>query len=237
MEKLKKYAIIVAGGTGSRMNHKTPKQFLRLGPLPVLMHALYAFYDYSKDLSLILVLPEKDQPRWEKLCLKYRFSIPLKITSGGLTRFQSVRNGLKLIGTDGVVAIHDGVRPLVDKEIIGASFQLAAVHGSAIAAVLLKESIRETDNDHTRAINRSRFRVIQTPQTFRVSLIKKAYQLDEDPEFTDDASVAEKAGFNITLFEGSYTNIKITTPEDLIIARALLKTRTVSGQNLNIHPR
>jgi 2-C-methyl-D-erythritol 4-phosphate cytidylyltransferase len=218
------------------MNHKIPKQFLRLGSMPVLMHTIHAFYNYSNDISIILVLPENDQSQWNILCRKYGFSLPIKTTPGGLTRFQSVRNGLRLIENEGIVAIHDGVRPLVDKEIIGASFQIAAVHGSAIAAVRLKESIRETDKDQTHAVDRSRFRVIQTPQTFRVSLIKKAYELDEDPGFTDDAIVAEKAGFNISLFEGSYSNIKITTPEDLIVARALLKTRTVSGQSFNIHP-
>jgi 2-C-methyl-D-erythritol 4-phosphate cytidylyltransferase len=119
------------------------------------------------------------------------------------------------------VAIHDGVRPLVSKDIIGASFRLAAVHGSAVAAVRLKESIRMTDQDTTKAIDRSKFRLIQTPQTFKVSLIKQAYRLKEDPTLTDDASVAERAGHTISLFEGSYENIKITTAEDLIIAEAL----------------
>lgn len=130
-----------------------------------------------------------------------------------------------MIESEGLVAIHDGVRPLVSEDIIGASFRLAAAHKSAVAAVRLKESIRMTDQDNTRAMDRSRFRLIQTPQTFDVGLIKKAYELREDPALTDDASVAERAGHVISLFEGSYENIKITTEEDLIVAEALLKRK------------
>ncbi|MFZ5999218.1 MAG: IspD/TarI family cytidylyltransferase, partial [Bacteroidota bacterium] len=120
-----------------------------------------------------------------------------------------------------------GVRPLASEDIIGASYRLAAVHGSAVAAVRLKESIRITDQDNTKAVDRSRYRLIQTPQTFRVSLIKKAYEMKEDASLTDDASVAERSGHVISLFEGSYENIKITTPEDLIVADALMASREV----------
>ncbi|MFN8843268.1 MAG: 2-C-methyl-D-erythritol 4-phosphate cytidylyltransferase, partial [Chryseotalea sp.] len=145
---------------------------------------------------------------------------------GGETRFQSVRNGLSAIeGEEGIVAIHDGVRPLVSEDIIGASFRLAAVHDTAVAAVRLKESIRMTDQDNTKAMDRSKFRLIQTPQTFKLSLIKDAYRGKEDSSLTDDASVAEKAGHIISLFEGSYENIKITTPEDMIVAEALWHAR------------
>ena len=136
-----------------------------------------------------------------------------------------MKNGLDKIEAPGLVAIHDGVRPLVSEDIIGASFRLAAVHQSAVAAVRLKESIRMTDQDNTKAMDRSRFRLIQTPQTFDVALIKQAYQMKEDPSMTDDASVAEKSGHVISLFEGSYENIKITTPEDLIFAEALLNSK------------
>ncbi len=127
------------------------------------------------------------------------------------------------IDDEGCVAIHDGVRPLVSVDLIGASFRLAAVHGSAVAAVRLKESIRVTDQDTTKAVDRSKFRLIQTPQTFNLQLIKKSYKIKEDPSLTDDASVAEKSGHKISLFEGSYQNIKITTTEDLIVAEALMK--------------
>lgn len=220
------YALIVAGGKGTRIKSKIPKQFLELNGLPVLMHTILAFKRYSSDIRIILVLPEDDFSTWESLCTKYNFHCPLVLQRGGDSRFQSVKNGLDKIEGDGLVAIHDGVRPLVNEDIIGASFRLAAVHTSAVAAVRLKESIRMTDQDHTIAVDRSRFRLIQTPQTFRVPMIKEAYQQKEDPSLTDDASVAERSGLTISLFEGSYENIKITTEEDLVIAAALLKSRT-----------
>src|SRR5690606_15482170 len=158
--------------------------------------------------------------------VRYHFNKPLILQEGGDTRFQSVRKGLMKIEGQGLVAIHDGVRPLVSQDIIAASFRLAAVHQSAVAAVRLKESIRITDQDNTKAMDRSRCRIIQTPQTFQVELIKRAYEIKEDPSLTDDASVAERAGHTISLFEGSYENIKVTTPEDLIIAEALLKQKS-----------
>jgi 2-C-methyl-D-erythritol 4-phosphate cytidylyltransferase len=221
----KEYALVVAGGKGTRIKSALPKQFLELKGLPILMHTLHAFYRYSETIQIILVLPEDDFPTWESLCLKHNFARPLILQAGGDTRFQSVKKGLDKIEGDGLVAIHDGVRPLVSEDIIGASFRLAAVHQSAIAAVRLKESIRMTDQDRTKAMDRSKFRLIQTPQTFSVELIKKAYQEKEDVSFTDDASVAERAGHIISLFEGSYENIKITTPEDLIVAEALMAAR------------
>ena len=220
---MKQYAVIVAGGSGSRMNSEIPKQYLPINGLPVLMHTVKAFYNYSNALNIIVVLPPNDLKLWEKLCKTYRFTIPIQVASGGTTRFQSVRNGLDKVGSNGVVAIHDGVRPIVNKELIAASFEIAALHGSAIAAVRLKESIRVTDKDQTKMADRSKYRIIQTPQTFQVKIIKEAYQIPEDPQFTDDASVLEKSGHKISLFEGSYKNIKITTPEDLTIAEAFLK--------------
>lgn len=219
------YALIVAGGKGTRIKSKVPKQFLDLDGLPILMHTINAFYKYSPAIKMVLVLPEDDFPLWEELCLLHDYHKPLILEKGGETRFQSVKKGLAKIETDGLVAIHDGVRPLVSDDIIGASFRLAAVHGSAVAAVRLKESLRMTDQDNTKAVDRSKFRLIQTPQTFSVELIKKAYELKEDASLTDDASVAEKAGHTISLFEGSYENIKITTSEDLVIAEALLTSK------------
>jgi len=219
------YALIVAGGKGTRIKSDVPKQFLELNGLPVLMHTIAAFYRYSENINVIVVIPESDFAIWENLCIKHSFQKPVALQKGGDTRFQSVKNGLAQISGDGLVAIHDGVRPLVHEDIIGASFRLAAVHQSAVASVRLKESIRITDQDTTRSADRSRFRLIQTPQTFRVELIRKAYESKEDPSLTDDASVAERAGHLISLFEGSYENIKITTPEDLVVAEALLKNR------------
>lgn len=220
---LPEYALIVAGGKGTRIKSKLLKQFLELKGKPILIHTLEAFYRYSENITIILVLPEDDFAIWNDICKKYNFNRPVILQKGGETRFQSVKNGLEKIEGNGLVAIHDGVRPLVSEDIIGASFRLAAVHQSAVAAVRLKESIRMTDQDNTKAMDRSRFRLIQTPQTFSIELIKQAYQLKEDPTMTDDASVVEKLGHTISLFEGSYENIKITTPEDLIVAEALLK--------------
>jgi 2-C-methyl-D-erythritol 4-phosphate cytidylyltransferase len=221
----KEYALIVAGGKGTRIKSKLPKQFLELNGKPILLHTLEAFYRYSASIQVILVLPEDDFTSWDRIVREFKFDKPLILQTGGDSRFQSVKNGLSKIEGQGLVAIHDGVRPLVSEDIIGASFRLAAVHQSAVAAVRLKESIRITDQDNTKAVDRSRYRLIQTPQTFDVSLIKKAYEIKDDPGLTDDASVAEKSGHIISLFEGSYENIKITTPEDLIVAEALLNAR------------
>lgn len=221
---MKEYAIIVAGGKGTRMNNVVSKQFLLVKGMPVLMHTINAFFDYSPAINIILVLPADEIEVWKKLCDEFHYNENITIATGGDSRFQSVRNGLKEINDDeGIVAIHDGVRPLVGKDIIGASFRLAAVHKSAVAAVRLKESIRQTDQDTTKAVDRSNYRLIQTPQTFDLALIKEAYEIKEEASLTDDASVAEKSGHKISLFEGSYSNIKITTPEDLVIAEALLK--------------
>jgi 2-C-methyl-D-erythritol 4-phosphate cytidylyltransferase len=170
-------------------------------------------------------LPESDVDTWQTLCKRFNYDKAIILQTGGETRFQSVRNGLEKIEGDGLVAIHDGVRPLVTEKIIAESFRLAKIHNTAIAAVSMKDSIRQTQDGATKAVDRSQFKLIQTPQTFSVRLIKDAYQLDEDASLTDDASVAEKAGIKITLFEGSYENIKITTDEDLIVAKALLQSR------------
>jgi len=221
----KEFALIVAGGKGTRINSTVPKQFLELNGVPILIHTLNAFVRYSRQINIIVVLPENDFETWTALSKKHNFTTPVMLQTGGDTRFQSVKRGLEKIHDNGLVAIHDGVRPLVSEDIIGASFRLAAVHKTAVAAVRLKESIRITDQDHTHTMDRSKFRLIQTPQTFDVTLIKKAYEGKEDPSLTDDASVAERAGNVISLFEGSYENIKITTREDLIVAEALLNAR------------
>jgi 2-C-methyl-D-erythritol 4-phosphate cytidylyltransferase len=217
------YALIVAGGKGTRIKSNTPKQFLELNGKPILLHTIDAFFRYSEKIKMILVLPKDDLQTWNHIAKKYAFTKPIIIQEGGETRFQSVKKGLEKISGDGLVAIHDGVRPLVSENIIAASYRLAAVHGSAVAAVRLKDSIRMTDQDQTKAVDRSRYRLIQTPQTFDVQLIKKAYEIKEDETLTDDASVADRAGHAISLFEGSFENIKITTSEDLLVAEALLK--------------
>lgn len=224
--KYKEYALIVAGGKGTRIKSDIPKQFLELNGLPILFHTIEAFYRYSSSVTVIVVLPADDISIWNNLIQKHRFSRPVVLQTGGSSRFQSVKRGLEKIEGDGLVAIHDGVRPLISEDIIGASFRLAAEHRSAVAAVRLKESIRVTDQDKTKALDRSKYRLIQTPQTFIVSAIKEAYTINEDDTLTDDASVAERSGLTISLFEGSYRNIKITTEEDLVVASALLSGPT-----------
>ncbi|MBT1698227.1 2-C-methyl-D-erythritol 4-phosphate cytidylyltransferase [Fulvivirgaceae bacterium PWU4] len=220
------YALIVAGGKGTRMKSKIPKQFIELQGLPVLLHTINAFFRYKSDIAVVLVLPQQDFETWHAIVKKYNFTHPITLQQGGDSRFQSVKKGLEKIAGNGLVAIHDGVRPLVSEAIIAESFRLAAQSRSAVAAVPLKESIRIEEGNSTRALDRSQYRLIQTPQTFEVQLIKKAYEIPEDASLTDDASVAERAGHAITLFEGSYRNIKITTEEDLVIAGAMLQANS-----------
>lgn len=223
MAQQNEYAVIVAGGSGTRMMSKVPKQFLPIAGIPILMHTIRAFYEYSARTTIILVLPETDIDRWKELCAIHRFDVPHHTQIGGANRYDSVKNGLSLIENNGLVAIHDGVRPFIQPDTIGASFRLAAIHGSAVAAVRLKDSIRITDKDATRTVDRSKYRLVQTPQTFQVSLIKDAYAQVDPHGVTDDASVAEQAGHGISLFEGSYENIKVTTPEDLFIGEAIYR--------------
>jgi 2-C-methyl-D-erythritol 4-phosphate cytidylyltransferase len=226
----KEYAVIVAGGKGRRFGSDTPKQFVELNGKPVLLHTLEAFFQYSGNITVVLVLPEDDLSTWQEIAKKYHFRRPLIVQTGGASRFHSVKNGLEAIPNTGLVAIHDGVRPLVTTDIIAASFRLAQVHGCAITSVKPKDSIRMDDKSPdgagSVAVDRSLYRLIQTPQTFNVGLIKKAYSAAEDAELTDDASVAEKAGYPVYLFEGCYENIKITTPEDLLFAQAILNHRS-----------
>jgi 2-C-methyl-D-erythritol 4-phosphate cytidylyltransferase len=215
---IKKYAIIVAGGSGSRMKSDIPKQFIEVGGLPILMHTLKRFKEADSEIEIILVLPETQFEYWEELCQKYK-TVPHQLVAGGKTRFQSGLNGLKVIDNEGLVAIHDGVRPFVSTEIIKESFKVASEKGTAVVSVPSKDSVRVNGQ----SIDRSTVRLIQTPQTFQIPLIKKAFETEELSTFTDDASVAEHAGFEINLIEGNYENIKITTPEDLLWAEVLLK--------------
>lgn len=220
---ISEYALIVAGGSGSRMQSDIPKQFLLLEGKPVLMHTLEAFHRHSPILEIILVLPEGQFDFWSQLCRDHQFKIPHHMQRGGATRFHSVKNGLALIAKEGLVAIHDGVRPLVDVPLIKRGYEAAAIYGNAIAAVPSKDSLRQVKDFESKSVARSEFWLVQTPQTFRTGLIKEAYKTTESPLFTDDASVAEKAGHSIHLIEGSYSNLKITTPEDLVIAAALMQ--------------
>lgn len=212
-----RFAIVVAGGSGSRMKSHTPKQFLLLRGKPILQHTLEQFMAVSPGLQIILVLPARDRLTWATLCEQHDFYPPIQTVDGGATRFQSVRNGLTAIrAADGLVAVHDGVRPFVSPEIIQNSYATAARAGSAVTCVPVKDSVRVVGDDGvSQAVDRSRYRLVQTPQTFRLDWFRQAFAVDEQAHFTDCASVMEYAGFPITLIEGSYENIKITTPEDL----------------------
>ena len=219
---MKKIALFVAGGSGSRMKTEIPKQFMELKGKPVLMHTFDAFQKYDNTFEFFLVLPEKQFDHWKKLCEAYHFSTEHTLVPGGETRFHSVKNGLDHLEQEGIVFIHDGVRPLVSSQTIHHCSQTALEKGNALPVIPPAESVREVYDHSNRAVDRSRFFLVQTPQTFKVSLIKKAYQQPFLPEFTDDASVLESAGGKIHLVEGNRENIKITFPGDLLVASVLL---------------
>ncbi|MEQ9301395.1 MAG: 2-C-methyl-D-erythritol 4-phosphate cytidylyltransferase [Cyclobacteriaceae bacterium] len=224
MTQQDKFAIIVAGGSGTRMSSNIPKQFIEIGEKPILMHTLEAFDRYDAEIKIILVLPRSEQSVWEDLIDRHSFKVLHRIIDGGNSRFSSVKNGLSAIpdGSQGLVAIHDGVRPFVSSAMIDRSFEMAASSGNAIAAVVLKESIRKIADESSQHVPRTGYRLIQTPQTFAVAEIKAAFKQEEKETFTDDASVLEANGGKIHLYEGDYRNIKITTPDDLLWAEAFL---------------
>ena len=222
---MQEYVIIVAGGSGNRMKSDVPKQFLPVNGLPILMHTILAFRRYSSDLKIILVLPENHFEFWNALCVQYAFNEIFALVAGGSTRFDSVKNGLNSItDAEAVVAVHDGVRPIIAKEIIAASFLKASEFGSAVVSVPLKDSIREITKEGNNALDRNKFVLIQTPQTFRLDWMRQAFAKVYSPYFTDCASVIESEGFPIYLIPGSYENIKITTPEDLRWAEIFLSS-------------
>ena len=215
------YVIIVAGGKGLRMGGDVPKQFLLLGNQPVLMHTLQRFADDCKDLQIILVLPQEQIEYWSDLGEKYHFGVEHWIVAGGETRFHSVQNGLAQIPDDaeGVVAVHDGVRPLVSREVIEKCFEEARRKKAVVPVVPVVESLRHVSDG---AVPRADYRLVQTPQTFDIQLLKQAYRQPFSKDFTDDASVVEAFGHPITMVEGNRENIKLTTPFDLKIAETLL---------------
>ncbi|MES2140414.1 MAG: 2-C-methyl-D-erythritol 4-phosphate cytidylyltransferase [Bacteroidota bacterium] len=220
---MKKYIIIVAGGSGTRMNNAIPKQFLELHGKPILMHSIEIFTKAIPQINIILVLPLPYRIQWETLCKKHNFTIPLQLADGGETRFHSVKNGLALVPEDAIVGIHDAARPLVNRQTIINAFETAEQKGNASPAIQINESIREVKKNNNKAVDRSTIFIIQTPQCFRSSLIKKAFLMEYRQTFTDDASVLETMGEKINLIQGNPENIKITTPQDLIIAEAIMK--------------
>lgn len=219
---MKKAIVVVAGGSGTRMGHNIPKQFILLKGKPILMHTIESLHQYNSDAEIILVLPKNQKERWEKLCFEYTFNIKTKLAYGGETRFQSVKNGLEKITDADIIGIHDGVRPLVSIDTLIRCFDTAYKYGNAIPVIDAIESIREIKNDKNLAVDRHLYKMVQTPQVFRYDIITKSYNQEFSNKFTDDASVVESNGYSIYLVEGNRENIKITTPMDLKIAEALI---------------
>ena len=264
---MKKYCIIVAGGSGRRMKSSVPKQFLLLGGRPVLMHTVERFHSFDASGEIIIVLPAEHHSLWKRLCTEHSFTVRHIVVAGGEERFHSVKAGLEAVAasagyglggeasaaagsagpvsgsvtgkdsgsgipcnasetsrqasSDFLVAIHDGVRPLVSHDTIWRCFADAEEFGNAVPFIEPADSVRVLAGDDSRPVARTEVRLIQTPQVFRGSVIMKAYSREYDPAFTDDATVAEASGVKIHLTHGNRENIKITTPEDLAVAETL----------------
>lgn len=208
---------------GTRMNNAVPKQFLELQGRPILMHTIEKFIASIPEINIVLVLSSQLKEDWKFLCIKHNFDIPYEITDGGETRFYSVKNGLALVPENCIVGVHDAARPLVSVQTIINAFETAEQKGNASPAIPLTESIRIVENDMNKAVDRTNYFSVQTPQCFQSNLLKRAFLQEYRPTFTDDASVVEAMGEKINLIEGNRENIKITTPQDLIIAEALMK--------------
>lgn len=223
--KKEEYVIIVAGGKGLRMGSDIPKQFLPIGGKPVLMRTIERFREYSPTLQIILVLPKAQQDYWQELCQEYHFNVEYQLADGGETRFHSVQNGLALIPDDaeGVVGVHDGVRPFPSIEVIRNCYETAREKKAVIPVIPVVETVRHLQGEVSITVPRNDYRLVQTPQCFDIQLLKAANRQPYNDGFTDDASVVEAFGFAITLVEGNRENIKITTPYDLKIAEVLVQ--------------
>lgn len=229
---MKKYAILVAGGSGMRMQSLVPKQFLMLDERPVLFHTLEKFYNADLETELLVVLPKNHIASWEQLVQGYSFSVRHRIIEGGETRFHSVKNGLDAIEGDGIVAIHDGVRPMVSEKLINFLFDEADRVGNAVPCTPVNESMRTVSGSKNFLTDRNMYRLIQTPQVFRLNQLKRAFEQPYTMMFTDEANVAESSGIEINLVAGEVHNIKITTREDLMMAEALLKSKEPRKESL-----
>ena len=221
---MKKHIIIVAGGKGLRMGGDIPKQFLPVGGKPVLMRTLEAFHAYDASVQLILVLPISQQTYWKQLCEEYHFDLVHEIADGGETRFHSVKNGLALVKEDGLVGVHDGVRPFVSQEVIARCYEEAVSLKAVIPVIGVVETVRHLIEEGSETVPRDQYKLVQTPQVFDVALLRRAYQQEYTDLFTDDASVVEALGEKVYLVEGNRENIKLTTPFDLKLAEWLCLT-------------
>lgn len=225
MSAIKYYAIIVGGGSGSRMQSDIPKQFLQLNGRPVLMHTIEAFYSCAFKPEIIVVLHVDFHLYWDELCKAHNFHVPHQLVKGGLQRFHSVKNALRSIAVNAVVAIHDAVRPLVSQELINSAFHQAENTGNAVAAIKSTDSVRQGNPTDNIILDRGHIYLIQTPQVFKSGILQKAYRQDYRNEFTDDASVVERSGVEINLIEGERRNLKITFLEDIPIAEIYLNDK------------
>ena len=221
------YALIVAGGKGLRMGSELPKQFLPIGGKPVLMRTIEAFYAYSPEIHIILVLPRSQQAYWRQLCEEHHFAVPHTVADGGETRFHSVKNGLEHVTAPGLVGVPDGVRPFVSREVITRCYALAAEKKAVIPVTDVVETVRHLQDGGSVTVSRDEYKLVQTPQVFDAALLKEAYQQPYTFFFTDDASVVEAMGISVHLAEGNRENIKITTPFDLKIAETLLDSCSI----------
>ncbi len=219
---MQRSTIIVAGGSGKRMGGPIPKQFMLVKGKPLLCWTIEAFHGFDPAMPIIVVLPEAQIPIWKALCIGHGFLVEHEVVAGGEERFHSTRNGLAAVKGDGVVAVHDGVRPLVSKELIGRCFAAAEDHGAAIPVVPITSSVRLVDGDTSRAIDRSGMRAVQTPQCFQVALLRVAFAAPYDPAFTDEATLVERTGTKVHLVPGEEKNLKVTTPIDIRVAEILL---------------
>lgn len=220
---MKKYVVIVAGGKGLRMGGDIPKQFLPVNGKPILMRTIERFVEYDEKIVVCLVLPEAHFEYWGELCREYGFTTSHQLVKGGETRYHSVRNGLYSIPEEeALVAVHDGVRPFVSIETIATTFEEAEKWGAVVPVIDSVDSLRRLEGSRSVAVDRSLYKLVQTPQTFRYDILKRAYDLPYREIFTDDASVVEASGVEVKLVEGNRENIKITTNYDLKIASALV---------------
>lgn len=220
---MKRYVVIVAGGQGVRMGADRPKQFLEIGGKPILRHTIERFLAFDPSFEVIVVLPSAQKDWWRDYCRQSGFLERYSIVSGGITRFHSVQNALQYVGSQGLVAVHDGVRPLVSRPLLERIFAAAEEVPAVIPAVPVVESVRRVEENTSVPVNRDGLVLVQTPQVFAADVLKKAYDQPFSPSFTDDASVVEASGVRVHVVPGDRMNLKITTPEDLQFAEGLSK--------------
>jgi 2-C-methyl-D-erythritol 4-phosphate cytidylyltransferase len=220
-----KAVIIVAGGRGERVKTIIPKQFVEIKGRPVIMYTLEVFHQYDANIQIVLVLPEAHFEFWDSLCKKHAFTLAHKCVNGGNTRYESVKNGLAEIASNALVAVHDGVRPLVSIQTITRCFEDANQYRAVVPVIELIESIREVSGDDSKALDRNAYKLVQTPQVFDAELLKNAYKQEFSEFFTDDASVVEQYGAKIYMVEGNRENIKITTALDFHLAETLMENK------------